>query len=60
VREKPEDELLRSAVVLQALPDGAVICDRIGIVRFINPAAARLWNFALAQLYDWIFRSTPA
>jgi PAS domain-containing protein len=41
-REMPEDELLRSTVVLQALPDGVVICDRAGIVRFINPAGARL------------------
>jgi signal transduction histidine kinase len=41
-RERPEDELLRGTVVLHALPSGVVICDRAGIVRFINPAAARL------------------
>jgi len=27
-REKPEDELLRGTLVLQALPDGVVLCDR--------------------------------
>src|SRR5262249_4782820 len=42
VPEKSQDELLRSTVVLQALPDGVVICDRAGMLRFINPAAARL------------------
>ena len=42
VREEMENELLRSTVVLRSLPDGVVICDRAGIVRFINPAGARL------------------
>jgi signal transduction histidine kinase len=41
-REKPDDELLHGSQVLQALPDGVVLCNRAGIVRFVNPAAARL------------------
>jgi signal transduction histidine kinase len=41
-REEMQDELLRSTAALRALPDGIVICDRAGIIRFINPAAARL------------------
>ena len=41
-REEMENELLRSTAVLRSLPDGVVICDRAGIVRFINPAGARL------------------
>ena len=38
------DELMSSAAVLRALPDGVVVCDRAGLVRFINPAAARLFQ----------------
>jgi len=41
-RGRLEDELLRGSAVLRSLPDGVVICDRAGIVRFINPAGARL------------------
>jgi signal transduction histidine kinase len=41
-REKMENELLRSTAALRSLPDSVVICDRAGIVRFINPAGARL------------------
>jgi signal transduction histidine kinase len=41
-RENIQDELLRSTATLRALPDGVVICDRAGIIRFINPAGARL------------------
>lgn len=37
-----DDELLASAAVLRALPNGVVICDRAGVVRSINPAAAHL------------------
>lgn len=40
--EEVENELLHSAAALRSLPDGVVICDRAGIVRFINPAGARL------------------
>jgi signal transduction histidine kinase len=36
------DDLFNSTIVLQSLPDGVVVCDRVGIVRFINPAASRL------------------
>jgi signal transduction histidine kinase len=38
----PNSELLAGAATLCALPDGIVLCDRAGIVRFINPAAARM------------------
>jgi PAS domain-containing protein len=41
-REEAENELLRSTAALRSLPDGVVICDCAGIVRFINPAGARL------------------
>jgi transcriptional regulator of aromatic amino acid metabolism len=39
---RPDDELLAGTTALRSLPDGIVICDRAGLVRFINPAAAQL------------------
>jgi signal transduction histidine kinase len=41
-RLAPAEELLAGAASLRSLPDGILICDRGGVVRFINPAAARL------------------
>src|SRR3954454_21178075 len=41
-REAAANELLSSTAVLQALPDGIVLCDRAKIVQFINPAAAHV------------------
>jgi PAS domain S-box-containing protein len=38
----PDSELLAGTTILSSLPDGVVVCDLEGIVRFINPAAARL------------------
>jgi signal transduction histidine kinase len=35
-------DLLASTTILSAFPDGVVICDPMGIVRFINPAAAKM------------------
>jgi signal transduction histidine kinase len=40
--QRPGDELLAGTTLLCSLPDGVVVCDRAGIVRFINPAGARL------------------
>jgi signal transduction histidine kinase len=40
--EASASELLSGTAVLQSLPDGLVLCDCAGIVRFINPAGARL------------------
>ena len=48
-REEMENELLRSTAVLRSLPDGVVICDRAGIVRFINPPGARLLRVDVDQ-----------
>jgi signal transduction histidine kinase len=40
--ERLDDELLAGTTTLCSLLDGVVLCDRSGIVRFLNPAAARL------------------
>jgi PAS domain S-box-containing protein len=41
-RLAPAEDLLAGAASLCSLPDGIVLYDRSGMVRFINPAAARL------------------
>lgn len=41
-------ELLRP--IVEGLPDGIVIVDREGTIRFVNPAAARLFNRPAAEL----------
>jgi signal transduction histidine kinase len=51
--EKPEDQLLYSTAALRSLPNGVVICDRAGIVRFINPAGTRLLGVDIEQ---WLNR----
>src|SRR5215218_7705904 len=53
-REETQDELLRGTAALRALPDGVVICDRAGIIRFINPAGARLLQI---DADAWIMQS---
>jgi signal transduction histidine kinase len=41
-QRRPDNELLTSAAALQALADGIVLCDRAGVVRFVNAAGAQL------------------
>src|SRR5215213_5658347 len=52
-RENIQDELLRGTAALRALPDGVVICDCAGIIRFINPAGAHLLRVDVDQ---WLNR----
>ncbi|AFY57911.1 PAS domain S-box [Rivularia sp. PCC 7116] len=58
-REKVEAALKKSEKQLQMLivknPDGIVVVDKQGIVRFINPAALRLFNRKEEELLGEVF-----
>jgi signal transduction histidine kinase len=58
-REKVEIALLKSQKQLQMLitknPDGIVVVDKQGIVRFINPAALKLFNRREEELLGEVF-----
>ncbi len=55
----PSQELLAGTASLRSLPDGVVICDRGGIVRFINPAAARLLGVDADAVLEHEFADIP-
>jgi signal transduction histidine kinase len=58
-RPAPSEELLAGAASLRSLPDGVVICDRGGVVRFINPAAARLLGVDADAVLEREFADIP-
>lgn len=44
-RHQTEELLLREHHALYSLPDGVLIVDEVGIIKFGNPAALALWGF---------------
>jgi two-component system, NtrC family, sensor histidine kinase KinB len=55
----PSQEPLAGMASLRSLPDGVVICDRGGVVRFINPAAARLLGVDADAVLEHAFADIP-
>ncbi len=45
-----EEEISRVRAILRSIGDGVVVCDRLGRVRLMNPAAERLLGTTLAQV----------
>ncbi|HJZ45866.1 MAG TPA: ATP-binding protein [Roseiflexaceae bacterium] len=57
--QQREEEISKNLAILSSIADGVVVCDRLGRIRLINPAASEILDMSVASLMGRTMSELP-